>query len=154
MQYTKLGRTGLDVSRLCLGCMSYGGGNSGFHQWSLGEEESRPFIKKALEAGINFFDTANRYSVGKSEEVLGRALNDFARREEVVIATKVFNRMRPGPNGAGLSRKNILFEIDESLRRLIHDRAGEPVLREACARLRVVQLLPEQVVHAHHNHRP
>ena len=77
-----------------------------------------PFIKKALEAGINFFDTANRYSVGKSEEVLGRALNDFARREEVVIATKVFNRMRPGPNGAGLSRKNILFEIDESLRRL------------------------------------
>src|SRR6476620_4733491 len=118
MQYTKLGRTGLDVSRLCLGCMSYGGGNSGFHQWALGEEESRPFIKKALEAGINFFDTANRYSVGKSEEVLGRALNDFARREEVVIATKVFNRMRPGPNGAGLSRKNILFEIDESLRRL------------------------------------
>jgi aryl-alcohol dehydrogenase-like predicted oxidoreductase len=93
-------------------------GNSGFHQWSLGEEESRPFIKKVLEAGINFFGTANRYSVGKSEEVLGRALNDFARREEVVIATKVFNRMRPGPNGAGLSRKNILFEIDESLRRL------------------------------------
>jgi aryl-alcohol dehydrogenase-like predicted oxidoreductase len=118
MQYTKMGRTGLDVSRLCLGCMSYGGGNRGFHQWALGEEESRPFIKKALEAGINFFDTANRYSVGKSEEVLGRALNDFARREEVVIATKVFNRMRPGPNGAGLSRKNILFEIDESLRRL------------------------------------
>src|ERR1700750_107565 len=118
MQYTKLGRTGLDVSRLCLGCMSYGGGNSGFHQWSLGEEESRPFIKKALEAGINFFDTANRYSVGRSEEVLGRALNDFARREEVVIATQVFKRMRPGPNGAGLSRKNILFEIDESLRRL------------------------------------
>src|SRR6267154_2144818 len=118
MRYTKLGRTGLDVSRLCLGCMSYGRGNSGFHQWSLGEEESRPFIKKALETGINFFDTANRYSVGKSEEVLGRALNDFARREEVVIATKVFNRMRPGPNGAGLSRKNILFEIDESLRRL------------------------------------
>ncbi|MBV9828406.1 MAG: aldo/keto reductase [Alphaproteobacteria bacterium] len=118
MQYTKLGRTGLDVSRLCLGCMSYGGGNSGFHQWSLGEEEARPFIKKALEAGINFFDTANRYSVGKSEEVLGRAIRDFARREEVVIATKVYNRMRPGPNGAGLSRKAILFEIDESLRRL------------------------------------
>jgi aryl-alcohol dehydrogenase-like predicted oxidoreductase len=98
--------------------MSYGGGNQGNHAWSLGEQESRPFIKKALEAGINFFDTANRYSVGKSEEVLGRALNDFARREEVVIATKVFNRMRPGPNGAGLSRKNILFEIDASLRRL------------------------------------
>ena len=118
MRYTKLGRTGLDVSRLCLGCMSYGGGNSGFHQWSLGEEESRPFIRKALEAGINFFDTANRDSVGKSEEVLGRAIRDFARREDVVIATKVYNRMRPGPNGAGLSRKAILFEIDESLRRL------------------------------------
>ena len=107
MEYTKLGRTGLDVSRLCLGCMSYGGGNSGHHQWSLGEEESRPFIQKALEAGINFFDTANRYSVGKSEEILGRAIRDFARRDEVVIATKVYNRMRPGPNGAGLSRKAI-----------------------------------------------
>src|SRR6202044_167520 len=118
MKYTKLGRTGLDVSRICRGCMSYGGGNQGNPAWSLGESESRPFIKKALEAGINFFDTANRYSLGDSEEVLGRALNDFARREEVVIATKVFNRMRPGPNGAGLSRKNILFEIDESLRRL------------------------------------
>src|SRR5271169_2470370 len=118
MQYTKLGRTGLEVSRICLGCMSYGVPDRGNYAWSLGEEESRPFIMKALEAGINFFDTANRYSVGKSEEVLGRALNDFARREEVVIATKVFNRMRPGPNGAGLSRKNILFEIDESLRRL------------------------------------
>ena len=118
MQYTKLGRTGLDVSRICLGCMSYGGGNSGHHQWSLGEEESRPFIKRALEAGINFFDTANRYSVGKSEEILGRAIRDFARRDEVVIATKVYNRMRPGPNGAGLSRKAIMFEIDESLRRL------------------------------------
>src|SRR5262245_42290019 len=118
MEYTKLGRTGLDVSRICLGCMSYGGGNSGFHQWSLGEEESRPFIKRALEAGINFFDTANRYSVGKSEEILGRAICDFARRDEVVVATKVYNRMRPGPNGAGLSRKAIMFEIDESLRRL------------------------------------
>jgi len=118
MKYTKLGRTGLDVSRLCVGCMSYGGGNSGHHQWSLGEEESRPFIKRALEAGINFFDTANRYSVGKSEEILGRAIRDFARRDEVVIATKVYNRMRPGPNGAGLSRKAIMFEIDESLRRL------------------------------------
>src|ERR1700754_1501504 len=117
MQYTKLGRTGLDVSRLCLGCMSYGGGNSGFHQWSLGEEESRPFIKGALEAGINFFDTANRYSLGNSE-ILGRAIKDFARRDEVVIATKVHGRMRPGPNGAGLSRKAIFAEIDNSLRRL------------------------------------
>src|SRR5215472_15028067 len=118
MKYTKLGRTGLDVSRICLGCMSYGGGNLGNHAWSLPEEESRPFIKKALEAGINFFDTANRYSLGKSEEILGRAIKDFARRDEVVIATKVYGRMRPGPNGAGLSRKAIFTEIDNSLRRL------------------------------------
>ena len=115
MEYTKLGRTGLDVSRICLGCMSYGGGN---HAWSLGEEESRPFIKRALEAGINFFDTANRYSLGSSEEILGRAVKDFARRDEIVIATKVHGRMRPGPNGAGLSRKAIMGEIDASLRRL------------------------------------
>src|SRR5436305_13045374 len=118
MEYTKLGRTGLDVSRICLGCMSYGGGNLGNHAWSLPEEESRPFIKKALEAGINFFDTANRYSLGNSEEILGRAIKDFARRDEVVIATKVYGRMRPGPNGAGLSRKAIMAEIDASLRRL------------------------------------
>ena len=118
MEYTKLGRTGLDVSRICLGCMSYGGGNLGNHAWSLPEEESRPFIKKALEAGINFFDTANRYSLGNSEEILGRAIKDFARRDEVVIATKVYGRMRPGPNGAGLSRKAIFTEIDNSLRRL------------------------------------
>ena len=112
MKYTKLGRTGLDVSRLCLGCMSYGGGNSGVHQWSLGEDESRPFIRKALEAGINFFDTANRYSVGRSEEVLGRALNDFARREEVVIATKV----RGGSQAA-----TFLIRISRSARsRLLH----------------------------------
>jgi aryl-alcohol dehydrogenase-like predicted oxidoreductase len=118
MEYTKLGRTGLDVSRICLGCMSYGGGNQGNHAWSLGEEESRPFIKKALETGINFFDTANRYSLGNSEEILGRAVKDFARRDEVVIATKVYGRMRPGPNGAGLSRKAIFAEIDNSLHRL------------------------------------
>jgi len=118
MKYTKLGRTGLDVSRICLGCMSYGGGNLGNHAWRLPEEESRPFIKKALEAGINyFFDTANRYSLGSSEEILGRAIKDFARRDEVVIATKVYGRMR-GPNGAGLSRKAIFAEIDNSLRRL------------------------------------
>jgi aryl-alcohol dehydrogenase-like predicted oxidoreductase len=118
MDYTKLGRTGLDVSRICLGCMSYGGGNRGNHAWSLGEEESRPFIKRALEAGINFFDTANRYSLGSSEEILGHAIKDFARRNEIVIATKVHGRMRPGPNGAGLSRKAIMAEIDASLRRL------------------------------------
>src|SRR3954464_11455965 len=98
--------------------MSYGGGNRGNHAWSLGEEESRPFIKRALEAGINFFDTANRYSLGNSEEILGRAIKDFARRDEVVIATKVYGRMRPGPNGAGLSRKAIFAEIDNSLKRL------------------------------------
>src|SRR5438874_4502876 len=118
MNYAKLGRTGLDVSRICLGCMSYGGGSQGNHSWSLGEEESRPFIKRALEAGINFFDTANRYSLGSSEEILGRAIKDFARRDEVVIATKVYGRMRPGPNGAGLSRKAIMSEIDASLYRL------------------------------------
>src|SRR5689334_1979949 len=98
--------------------MSYGGGNLGNHAWSLPEAESRPFIKKALEAGINFFDTANRYSLGNSEEILGRAVKDFARRDEVVIATKVYGRMRPGPNGAGLSRKAIMGEIDASLQRL------------------------------------
>ena len=118
MEYTKLGRTGLDVSRICLGCMSYGSGKRGNHAWSLGEEESRPFIKKALEAGINFFDTANRYSLGSSEEILGRAIRDFARRDEVVIATKVYGRMRPGPNGGGLSRKAIFAELDASLTRL------------------------------------
>src|ERR1700758_1370196 len=118
MEYTKLGRAGLDVSRICLGCMSYGGGNRGNHAWSLGEEDSRPFIQRALEAGINFFDTANRYSLGSSEEILGRATRDFARRDEVVIATKVYGRMRPGPNGAGLSRKAIFAEIDASLTRL------------------------------------
>src|ERR1700722_17783279 len=118
MEYTKLGRTGLDVSRICLGCMSYGGGNRGNHAWSLGEEDSRPFIKRALEAGINFFDTANRYSLGNSEEILGRAIKDFARRDEIVIATKVYGRMRPGPNGPGLSAKAIMAEIDASLQRL------------------------------------
>jgi aryl-alcohol dehydrogenase-like predicted oxidoreductase len=118
MEYTKLGRTGLDVSRICLGCMSYGEGDQGNHAWSLGEEESRPFIKRALEAGINFFDTANRYSLGSSEEILGRAIKDFACRDEVVIATNVYGRMRAGPNGQGPSRKAIMMEIDASLRRL------------------------------------
>ena len=118
MDYVKLGRTGLDVSRICLGCMSYGGSNRGNHAWSLDEETSRPFIRRALESGINFFDTANRYSLGSSEEILGRAIKDFARREEVVVATKVYGRMRPGPNGAGLSRKAIMAEIDASLQRL------------------------------------
>ena len=118
MEYVKLGRTGLDVSRICLGCMSYGAADSGNHAWSLAEEEARPFIKRALEGGINFFDTANRYSLGSSEEILGRAIKDFARRDEVVIATKVYGRMRAGPNGSGLSRKAIMSEIDASLYRL------------------------------------
>jgi aryl-alcohol dehydrogenase-like predicted oxidoreductase len=118
MQYVKLGRTGLDVSRICLGCMSYGDASRGGHQWVLDEQESRPFIQQALDGGINFFDTANVYSLGSSEEFLGRALKDFARRDEVVIATKVHGQMRPGPNGSGLSRKAILTEVDHSLRRL------------------------------------
>lgn len=118
MKYVKLGKTGLDVSRICLGCMSYGIPDRGNHAWTLPEEESRPFIKQALEAGINFFDTANVYSDGTSEEIVGRALKDFASRDEVVIATKVHGRMRPGPNGAGLSRRAIMSEIDASLKRL------------------------------------
>jgi aryl-alcohol dehydrogenase-like predicted oxidoreductase len=115
---TRLGRTGLDISRLCLGCMSYGVPERGTHPWSLPEAASRPFIRRALDLGIHFFDTANVYSDGTSEEIVGRALLDFARRDEVVIATKVHGRMRPGPHGAGLSRKAILAEIDASLKRL------------------------------------
>ncbi|GMA62754.1 aldo/keto reductase [Alicyclobacillus fastidiosus] len=118
MNYVKLGNTGLDVSRICLGCMSYGVPERGNHRWVLDEEQSRPFIRKALDLGINFFDTANVYSDGTSEEIVGRALKEFANRDEVVIATKVHGRMRPGPNGAGLSRKVIMSEIDNSLRRL------------------------------------
>ncbi|HET6917220.1 MAG TPA: aldo/keto reductase [Acidimicrobiales bacterium] len=118
MRYVKLGSTGLDVSAVCLGCMSYGTPSQGNHPWTLDEESSRPFIQHALELGINFFDTANVYSLGSSEEIVGKALRDFTSRDEVVIATKVHGRMRPGPNGAGLSRKAIMHEIDESLRRL------------------------------------
>jgi aryl-alcohol dehydrogenase-like predicted oxidoreductase len=118
MQYANLGTTGLEVSRICLGCMTYGDPARGTHAWVLKEDESRPFIRRALDAGINFFDTANVYSIGASEEIVGRALRDFVPREEVVLATKVHGRMRPGPNGAGLSRKAIMAEIDASLRRL------------------------------------
>ena len=118
MKYVKLGSTGMDVSRICLGCMSFGMSGRGNHAWTLDEATSRPFIKRALEAGINFFDTANVYSFGASEEITGRALKDLARREDLVIATKVWGPMRPGPNGRGLSRKAILHEIDASLRRL------------------------------------
>jgi aryl-alcohol dehydrogenase (NADP+) len=116
MEYVNLGKTGMKVSRLCLGCMTYG--SSDWREWVLNEEESRPFFKRAIEEGINFFDTANMYSDGVSEEVTGRALRDFGKRDELVIATKVFNRMRPDPNGQGLSRKAIMTEIDHSLRRL------------------------------------
>jgi len=118
MQFVNLGRTGLKVSRLCLGCMTYGIPERGGHPWSLDEEKSRPFIKEALELGINFFDTANVYSDGTSEVIVGRALRDYAKREEVVIATKLNGRMRPDANGAGLSRKAVFSEIDASLTRL------------------------------------
>lgn len=118
MNYVKLGPTGLDVSRLILGCMTFGEPARGTHPWTLNEEASRPVIKHALEAGINFFDTANTYSNGSSEEIVGRALADYARRDEIVISTKVFQGMRQGPNAAGLSRKAIFQELDASLRRL------------------------------------
>jgi aryl-alcohol dehydrogenase-like predicted oxidoreductase len=118
MEYVRFGSTGLKVSRLCLGCMTYGVPERGSHPWTLDEEQSRPLIRQALEAGINFFDTANSYSDGTSEEIVGRALRGFARREDVVIATKVFHQTRSGPLAGGLSRKAILAEIDASLRRL------------------------------------
>lgn len=118
MEFVKLGNTGMDVSRLCMGCMSFGVPERGPHQWVLDEERSRPLIKKALDFGINFFDTANVYSDGTSEEIVGRALKDYANRDEIVIATKVHGRMHKGPNGAGLSRKAIMSEIDSSLKRL------------------------------------
>jgi aryl-alcohol dehydrogenase-like predicted oxidoreductase len=117
MDYIRLGRTGLKVSRICLGCMTYGQPTDRW-PWALREEESRPFIQQALELGINFFDTADVYSNGASEEVLGRAIRDFAQRDEVVIATKVYNPMGPDPNNRGLSRKHIMQAIDASLRRL------------------------------------
>ena len=116
MDYVRLGNTGLKVSRLCLGCMTYG--TSKWRPWVLDEEASRPFIKRALEHGINFFDTADIYSLGVSEEVVGRALKDYAKRHEVVIATKVYNKMGEAPNDRGLSRKHIFDAIDASLRRL------------------------------------
>jgi 1-deoxyxylulose-5-phosphate synthase len=120
MDYVNLGNSGLQVSRICLGAMSYGQATTGMirWEWTLNEADSRPFIKSALELGINFFDTANVYSDGESERVLGRALRDFAPRDEVIIATKVCSPVRPGPNGRGLSRKAIFSEIDKSLQRL------------------------------------
>lgn len=121
MEYVKLGRTGLDVSRICLGCMSFGANDRWIHKWVLNEDESRGMIKRALDLGINFFDTANVYSIGSSEEFTGKALADFAKREEIVIATKVNGKMHDGPNGEGLSRKAIMQELDASLKRLRTD---------------------------------
>jgi 1-deoxyxylulose-5-phosphate synthase len=118
VRYIKLGNTGLDVSPIAIGAMTYGDPSRGHPVWSLDEGASRPLIKHALEMGINFFDTANIYSQGSSEEILGRALNDFANRDEIVIATKLRHPVRSGPNGKGLSRKSIMIEIDQSLRRL------------------------------------
>jgi len=116
MKYTKLGNTGMDVSRICLGCMGFGDTSPG--NWLVDEEESRKVIKHALDLGINFFDTANCYASGRSEEIIGRAIKDLANRDEVVLATKVFIRMSDGPNGQGLSRKAIMSEVDKSLKRL------------------------------------
>ncbi|PPG34696.1 aldo/keto reductase [Rathayibacter sp. AY2B9] len=118
MDSTRLGSSGLQISSIVLGCMSFGAPDRGAHGWSMGEEESRTFLRRALDLGITTFDTADVYSDGTSEEFVGRALADFAVREEVVIATKVHGRMRPGPNGGGLSRRHILSAIDDSLRRL------------------------------------
>jgi aryl-alcohol dehydrogenase (NADP+) len=122
VKYVNLGATGLKVSRVCLGTMTYADGSKGQHPWALSEDASQPFYKRAFEAGINFFDTANVYSAGTSEEFLGRAVKKYAKRDELVIATKVHGEMRPGdPNGKGLSRKHILGEIDASLSRLQTD---------------------------------
>ncbi|MBL1230987.1 aldo/keto reductase [Enterococcus sp. BWB1-3] len=121
MEYTKLGNTGVDISRICLGAMSFGDRGNWVHKWVLNDEESRPIIRKAIELGINFFDTANVYSIGRSEEILGKALRDYANRDEIVLATKVHGKMHEGPNGSGLSRKAILSEINHSLKRLQTD---------------------------------
>ncbi|MBM6614880.1 aldo/keto reductase [Desemzia sp. RIT804] len=121
MEYTKLGNTGMDVSKICLGAMSFGDPAKWIHDWVLEEEESRTIIKRALELGINFFDTANVYSWGRSEQILGKALKDYAKRDEIVIATKVHQQMYEGPNGKGLSRKHIMSQIDQSLENLQTD---------------------------------
>ncbi|MEG0443360.1 MAG: aldo/keto reductase, partial [Carnobacterium sp.] len=121
MDYIKFGNTGMDVSPICLGCMSFGDPDTWLHKWALKEEESLQIIKKAIELGINFFDTANVYSLGKSEEILGKAIKKYANREDVVIATKVHGKMNDRPNGSGLSRKAIMSEIDNSLNRLDMD---------------------------------
>jgi len=118
MDYTRLGSSGLQVSRLCLGCMTFGEPARGSHEWTLDADQARPILRKAVDSGFNFFDTANVYSDGSSEEIVGKLLLDMVPREDLVIATKLCGRMRPGPNGAGLSRKAVLHEIDASLKRL------------------------------------
>lgn len=118
MEMTRLGRSGLEVSKICLGCMSYGVAERGTHAWTLDEASSRPFIARALELGINFFDTANIYSDGTSEEIVGRALREMAPRDEIVLATKVHGKWKKKPNAGGLSRKAIMTAVDDSLRRL------------------------------------
>ena len=118
MQYTRLGTSGLTVSRIALGCMSFGDTSRGFSQWALSEEDSQPYFAQAVESGITFWDTANVYTFGSSEEIVGRAIDTFSRREDVVLATKVFFRMHDGPGGHGLSRKAIMENIDASLKRL------------------------------------
>jgi aryl-alcohol dehydrogenase-like predicted oxidoreductase len=118
MEYVRLGGSGLTISKVVLGCMSFGDPARGTHQWSFGVDESRPYFKQAVEAGITCFDTANVYSLGASEEITGRLLREFAQRDEVVIATKVRGTMGPGPKGGGLSRAAILTQVDASLRRL------------------------------------
>ena len=121
MNYVKFGNTGMDVSPICLGTMGFGDPNSGFHDWVIEEEASRKVIKKAVELGINFFDTANVYSYGESEKILGKALKDYAKRDEIVVATKAFSQMKKAPNSGGLSRKALFHEIDQSLERLQMD---------------------------------
>jgi aryl-alcohol dehydrogenase-like predicted oxidoreductase len=118
MEYTRLGETGLRVSRIGLGCMSYGRAASGMHQWTLDEAAAAPFFRQAVELGVTFWDTANVYQGGTSEEFVGRAVREYSRREDIVLATKVHGRMHDGPGGGGLSRKAILEQLDASLRRL------------------------------------
>ena len=118
MEYSRLGNSGLKVSRIALGCMSFGDTSRGFSEWSLGDQEARPFFRQAIELGITFWDTANVYGIGSSEEIVGRAIDEYARREDIVLATKVHFKMHDGPGGSGLSRKAIMEQIDASLTRL------------------------------------
>src|SRR4051794_368797 len=118
MEYTRLGRTGLTVSRIGLGCMSYGEAGAGLHQWTLDEDAAAPFFQQAVELGVTFWDTANVYQSGTSEEFVGRAITRFSRREDIVLSTKVSGKMHGGPGGSGLSRKAILEQVDASLRRV------------------------------------